>query len=220
MWAMWCCAATRNLTYKDSCDSTRGCMQVLLAAVLYGGVVRTSTRIPDWHDEGTLFESAVAVCPNSAKIRMQYAKVCCRRVACSRRCRWWYSLFFGCSSYVCCVLPATQLQMNRQNFTGMLHELRTAERIDPDFCDLQHELGLYYLAVRHASSLIGVQRPLRNAPPPCNHPRIPLILRSTLLMHPSFWPLSPFVLAPSAPVFPTQPMQQAPLHCVVGASVL
>ena len=43
---------------------------------------------------------------------------------------------------------AVQLQMNRKNFTGMLTELRIAEQIDPEFCDLQHELGLYHLAVR------------------------------------------------------------------------
>jgi hypothetical protein len=41
-----------------------------------------------------------------------------------------------------------QLQMNRGNFTGMLAELTAARKIDPDFCDLDHEFGLYYLAVR------------------------------------------------------------------------
>ena len=43
--------------------------------------------------------------------------------------------------------PEPQLQMNKGNFTGMLTELRLAREIDPEFCDLDHEFGLYYLAV-------------------------------------------------------------------------
>ena len=55
----------------DRCAS----WQIVLMGIVAAGVYRTNLRIPDWKDEGALFESAVSVCPNSAKIRMQYAKV-------------------------------------------------------------------------------------------------------------------------------------------------
>jgi hypothetical protein len=54
---------------------TMGIPQVVLTALVVLGCYRTSTRIEDWRDESSLFTSAVAVCPNSAKIRMQMGKV-------------------------------------------------------------------------------------------------------------------------------------------------
>jgi hypothetical protein len=44
-----------------------------------------------------------------------------------------------------CLWLLLQLRMNQGNFSGMLEHLTIAHRIDPDFCDLSHEFGLYHL---------------------------------------------------------------------------
>ncbi len=50
-------------------------VQACVVGLAVLGGYRCRTRIVDWSNESALFESAVLVCPNSAKIRMQFAKV-------------------------------------------------------------------------------------------------------------------------------------------------
>lgn len=77
---------------------------------------RTLRRVPEWASDRTLFESAVATCPTSAKMNQQLGQV---RLA--------------------------------DGDTDEAFRLFTrAREIDPEFCDIDFNLGMYYTAVNDA----------------------------------------------------------------------
>jgi hypothetical protein len=52
-----------------------GFIHALLLIVCVLGAWRTRCRIPEWKDEAALFESALQVCPGSAKLHKQVAQL-------------------------------------------------------------------------------------------------------------------------------------------------
>ena len=129
-----------------------GCVLVLAV-----GAQRTLERTEDWLDDEALYTSAVVVCPESAKNRHQLGQIYMNQASDIKAA----ALDPGGSIRArpkrsgVVEVAAEEVAVLTSKAVAQFEEVM---RIDPEFCDVQHNLGQHYVAVCQEAVIAAVER--------------------------------------------------------------